>query len=474
MSAGTLPGLLEALAATRSDAPALVSLSRPPLSRAACAAQARRVAEGLSRQGIGPGDRVALLLPNRPEFILLLLALARLGATAVPLDPRLGVEEIATLLSRARAVGVAVGWGGDGALPRRLEAALAVARAPLRCVIGLDAGGVDRLDGLPVLPWKALDAMPEHEAMLATDDSIVLALPAGEARLALHAQGSVARHAAAVARALELGEDSAVLPALPMACPDGLALAIAALSAGARLLCPEEAGPGPADALARAHGATHLLAGSQEMAALAGLAARRPYATLRVGLCPGRVEAAGLPLRESWGGAETQGLFALLGEGGFRPVHPATLRLADGILEIQAPSLLSGFDGEAEALTPDGFLRTGQPAGLAGEAFLPAGPRPDGCFHRDGMVVAPAALARFLARQPGVAEAAVGAAPDGAVVGFVVALPDGSVDEAALLETCREALAQPGQPARVLVVESLPADPAGAAAGLMAAPASGA
>ncbi|MBC9180179.1 hypothetical protein, partial [Pseudoroseomonas ludipueritiae] len=63
MSAETLPALLEGLAARRADAAALVSLSRPPLGRAAFAAQARRVAEGLARQGIGPGDRVALLLP---------------------------------------------------------------------------------------------------------------------------------------------------------------------------------------------------------------------------------------------------------------------------------------------------------------------------------------------------------------------------------------------------------------------------
>jgi fatty-acyl-CoA synthase len=466
MSAETLPALLERLAATRPDAAALISLSRPPLGRAAFAAQARRVAEGLARQGIGPGDRVALLLPNRPEFLVLLLALARLGATAVPLDPRLGVEEIATLLSRARTVAVAVGWGGDGALPRRLEAALAVARAPLRCVIGLDAGGVDRLDGLPVLPWKALDAMPEHELVLATAESVILALPAAGARLALHAQGSVVGHAAAVARALELAEDAAVLPALPLACPDGLALALAAISAGARLLCQEEAGPAATDALARAHGATHLLAAPAELAALSAQAARRPYAALCFAGSPGAAEAPGLPLRETWGSAETQGLFALHDGTGFRPVHPATLRLEGEALEIQAPSLLSGYCGEVEALTPDGSLRTGQPAGLAGESFIPSGPRPDGCFHRDGLVVTPAALVRFLARQPGVEEAAVGARPDGALVGFIRAQPDVTPDVAALLEACREALAVPGQPASIELVAELPADPAAAAASL--------
>jgi fatty-acyl-CoA synthase len=464
MSAETLPALLEGLAAARPDAAALVSLNRPPLGRAALAAQARRVAEGLARQGIGPGDRMALLLPNRPEFTVLLLALARLGATALPLDPRLGVEEIATLLSRARAVAVAVGWGGDNLLARRLEAALGVARAPLRCVVGLDAGGVDRLDGLPVLPWKALDAMPERDEMAATAESVLLALPAGEARLALHAQGSVLRHAAAVARALALDEEAAALPALPLACPDGLALALAALGAGARLLCQEDSGPAATEALARAHGATHLLAGPATLAALSAQAARRPFAALRQAIGTAPADALGLPLREEWGSAETQGLFALREEGGFRPVHPAALRLEDGLLEIQAPSLLSGYCGTEEALTPDGFLRSGQPADLAGEAFLPTGPRPDGCFRHEGLVVAPAALARFLERQPGVAEAVATLGPDGTVVAFVRPLPDTAPDVAMLLEACRDALAAPGQPARILVVESLPADLAEAAA----------
>jgi fatty-acyl-CoA synthase len=475
-AATTLPGLLEEAAVARPDAAALVSLSRPPLGRAALAAQARRVAEGLSRQGIGPGDRVALLLPNRPEFMVLLLALARLGATALPLDPRLGVEEIATLLSRARAVAVAVSWGGAEALPVRLEQALRLARAPLRCVVGLDAGGVERLDGLPVLPWKALDAMPEREGNDATPGSLSLALPAGEARMALHSQGALAGHAAAVAAALGLDEDSAVLPALPLACPDGMALALAALSAGARLLFQEEAGPAATDALARAHGATHLLAGPAALAALDGMAARRPYVALRFAGSPGAAEAPALPLRQVWGSAETQGIFALRGAEGFRPVHPSVLRLRDGALDIQAPSVLAGYCGEEEALTDDGFLPTGLPADLAGEAFLPAGAHADGRFHRDGMVVSPAALARFLARQPGVAEASAAATPNGALVGFVLPLPEAALEEGALLDACRQALSTPGQPARVLLVEGLPADPTLAAEAALAAalPASGA
>ena len=43
--------------------------------------------------GVGPGDTVALSLPNCPEVSLVTLALFRLGATSVPLDPKRDVPE---------------------------------------------------------------------------------------------------------------------------------------------------------------------------------------------------------------------------------------------------------------------------------------------------------------------------------------------------------------------------------------------
>jgi fatty-acyl-CoA synthase len=48
--------------------------------------------------GIAPGDRVALLALNRPEYLVLLLACARLGAMLVPLNWRLAPPEHAFIL----------------------------------------------------------------------------------------------------------------------------------------------------------------------------------------------------------------------------------------------------------------------------------------------------------------------------------------------------------------------------------------
>lgn len=52
----------------------------------------------LSEMGVGAGDRVALLSENRPEWPISYLAIAGMGAVAVPLDAMLKKEEILPLL----------------------------------------------------------------------------------------------------------------------------------------------------------------------------------------------------------------------------------------------------------------------------------------------------------------------------------------------------------------------------------------
>ena len=45
-----------------------------------------RLATGLAERGVGRGDHVAWILPNRIETVELLLALSKLGAVQVPLN----------------------------------------------------------------------------------------------------------------------------------------------------------------------------------------------------------------------------------------------------------------------------------------------------------------------------------------------------------------------------------------------------
>jgi long-chain acyl-CoA synthetase len=65
-------------------------------------AQARRMAGALRRRGLQPGDRVALLLPNVPEYLVALFGTWMAGGVTVPLNPLMVAEEVADLFRATR------------------------------------------------------------------------------------------------------------------------------------------------------------------------------------------------------------------------------------------------------------------------------------------------------------------------------------------------------------------------------------
>jgi len=71
------------------------------LTHAAYLARAERLAAGLARAGIRPGDRVGVLSQNNLEFVDLYGAVARLGAILVPINWRLSAEEVAYVITDA-------------------------------------------------------------------------------------------------------------------------------------------------------------------------------------------------------------------------------------------------------------------------------------------------------------------------------------------------------------------------------------
>src|ERR1700757_2050374 len=60
------------------------------------------IAGTLTSHGFGVGDRLALLLPNGPDYIELVYACSMLGVIAVPLNTRLSNKEIELQPSRRR------------------------------------------------------------------------------------------------------------------------------------------------------------------------------------------------------------------------------------------------------------------------------------------------------------------------------------------------------------------------------------
>jgi fatty-acyl-CoA synthase len=62
------------------------------------------LAAALAHLGVEAGDRVALVLPACPEFVVSMFAVAKLGAVTVPLDPRLTPTELQYMLRHSEAV----------------------------------------------------------------------------------------------------------------------------------------------------------------------------------------------------------------------------------------------------------------------------------------------------------------------------------------------------------------------------------
>ena len=127
-----LSTLIERNAAFAPDKPAIRFEGRT-LNYAAFNERIEQAARALKTElGVNRGDRIAILSLNRPDYLMLLYACARLGAMLVPLNWRLAVAEQLYILSDAEAK-VLVLEQAFGAILPALEEHL-----PDTTVIGLD------------------------------------------------------------------------------------------------------------------------------------------------------------------------------------------------------------------------------------------------------------------------------------------------------------------------------------------------
>src|SRR4051794_28186228 len=112
-----LADLIERNAAFTPDKPATV-FEGGTLSYAALNARIEQTAQALKAEyGVGRGDRVAILSLNRPDYLVLLYACARLGAMLVPLNWRLAVAEQMFILTDAGAKVLVLEQAFEGILP---------------------------------------------------------------------------------------------------------------------------------------------------------------------------------------------------------------------------------------------------------------------------------------------------------------------------------------------------------------------
>ncbi|HEX2716760.1 MAG TPA: AMP-binding protein [Gemmatimonadaceae bacterium] len=105
-SAWTLPHVFATRAAAHPDRVLMVAGGRS-WTYGQVDARAAALAAALGELGVGSGDRVAVNLPNWPEWIIALVAASRLGAAVVPVNPQLNYHELKYQLRHAE-VSVAI------------------------------------------------------------------------------------------------------------------------------------------------------------------------------------------------------------------------------------------------------------------------------------------------------------------------------------------------------------------------------
>ena len=429
--------------------------------------RAARVAGGLAAAGIGAGDRVALWLPNRPEWLELHLALARLGALTVAVNTRFRAHELRDLLERsgARALAFAPGFKGIA-----FEAILAEAGVEIDAIRVGEAG---------------YDALRAHEpAGDASDpDAPCVAFTSsgttGRPKLVVHAQRGIVAHARAVAAGFGYdAPDCVALAMLPLCGVFGYDSALGALAGGAPVVLQEAFDAGEAARLVERHRVTHangsdamvlrlLAAAPDPPLREAGFAAfdGDPRAVVDAG------DAAGTTAYMCYGSTEVQALLAHAPQdgpperraiAGGAPVSPeTTVRVAaDGELEVRGPSVMAGYLGdERPDLTEDGFLRTGDLGRELGDGGFAFTARRGDALRLGGFLVSPREIEAFLEQDDDIAEAAVVAVEhEGAPrpVAFAVVRDGAVLDEAGVLERCRARLAAFKVPRRVLELGELP------------------
>src|SRR5215471_16233705 len=173
----TLPDLLDELAASQPDHEFIVG-GGERLSYAETRARARRLARGFRDLGVRRGEMVALLMNNRPAWLLVDFAVTMLGATLVPVSTWSRPRELEYVLNHCQAATLITipGFGGQdylqalaqasGRLPH-LRQIVVAGRAPSSDTIALDSlmGSEDTRDA---------DIDAAQRAVAPDDDAYIL------------------------------------------------------------------------------------------------------------------------------------------------------------------------------------------------------------------------------------------------------------------------------------------------------------
>lgn len=506
----TLPGLLREQALARPEHPAVLS----PLgtrSYSGLLAQSQAAAGILRDFGVGPGSTVALLVPNRPEWIDIAFGALSTAARVAAFNTWVKAWDLEYLLEHAApevlvtvpSVGrhdllgelrqlVPEAWGDAPGLWRST-------RFPsLRYVVVLDDE-----PPLGMYSWSRLVDEYEGPGSAALDPP---ELKGNDTAFVLYTSGSAAYpkavplvHGDLIANAFEIGERQQLTPrdrvwlASPLFWSFGCANAmLAAFSHGATLVLQPQFDPvASATTLAeyRCTSAYLLPAMVEQLASEVGDEIRA-VESLRTGVTIGRPDeirrVVDLGIKEIcnvYGSTETYGNCCVTPcdlplerrlESQGPPLPGVEVRIvgSDGSLcaagqvgEIQVrgrvtPGYVGDPEGTAAAFTDDGWFRTGDLGSLDADGYLHFVGRATEMIKSSGINIAPAEIERFLQQHESIAEVVVVGAPHpvkGEVpVAFVRARHGAVVEADELVSLCRRTIASYKVPAAIEICDEIP------------------
>lgn len=463
--------------------------------------QTRAYAGALRDRGVGPGTRVALLIPNVADFPRAYYAVLALGGVVVPVHALLVAREVEYVL-------------------RDSGASLLVCAGPLLAngAPGARAAGVDVLsvlapddpDGVRSLTALAATAEPVRTYVpCRPDDTATILYTSGTTGEPKGAEGS---HLALVEQVnvslidtYDMSADDVVLGALPLFHTFGQTCAMnASFRAGATLvMVPRFTGPTALEVMV-ARGCTVMMGvPTMYMALLEALAAAgdgRELPPLRYCISGGAalpvavIEAMkarfGVEVYEGYGLTETSPV-ASFNHVGVPPragtvgtaVWGVELEAADpevtdatvllprgelGELVIRGHNLFKGYLNRPEATAAavvDGWFRSGDLGTVDADGYVTIVDRTKDMILRNGYNVYPREVEEVLAAHPGVARVAVFGLPHAnhgeEVTAAVVLVAGADLDAPALIAYACEQLAAYKYPRRVEIVTELPLGPSG-------------
>ncbi len=438
-----------------------------------------RVATGLARLGVSPGDRVGVLSGNSVEYCETAIATQKLGAYLVPLNVRLTSVELRYIVENSGCT-VAV---ADAALAPLLAEAIA----------DLDVTPVSA-DGSLGTAFAELHRSPpdDPDVGVSEDDPAFLCYTSGTtgqpkgAMLTHRNVWTMANH-----RILIDGltpEDRVYLP-FPLSFTGGLvSMWMPTYFAGATLVLDSEVEPGRALATLAREQITDFAAVPViwEMLLAHPDFASTDLSSLRIAASGGApvprsllvaLQAAGIPMSQGYGLTEGCGMNLWLraedaerklGSAGQAMMNNRVIIVGDdgaelargevGELLIKGPDVMAGYwnDPEATAATiVDGWLRTGDLGSMDDDGFVTIVDRAKDMLISGGLNVYPAEVERVLAAHPGIAEVAVIGVRDErwgeTPAAVVVPSPGSTVDAGEVIEFCRGDLADYKLPRHVVV-----------------------